>query len=196
VTRQPTRRELVKRGIAAGAAASLLAATSDAAAATSSDAQVLASALRVEQLLVVCYERVAATSVLSAPVRTEVEKLLSQERDHVHALERAASTLGSSVSVPTPSLQEAQAELAHYHVPWSLTRLRTQRACLKLLIDVESVAENTYFKTIGELADPMTIRTCAEIMGCEAQHWTVLSGILNHGEAAKAVPYPFVGGPG
>ncbi len=40
----------------------------------------------------------------------------------------------------------------------------------------------------------MLARTCAEIMGCEAQHWTVLSGFLNHRDATKAVPYPFVAG--
>lgn len=193
MTIRPTRRELVTYGIAAGAAASALAVTSDAMALSTTDEQALAQTLRVEQLLVLAYERVVAAPVLSSPVRGELTRLLSQERDHVKALEEAARRLGSTVSVGRPSLEEAQAALTREHVPWSLTDLRSQRACLKLLIDLESVAESTYFKAIGGVQDPGVIRTCAEIMGCEAQHWTVLSGFLNHGDPTKAVPYPFVG---
>ncbi len=31
-------------------------------------------------------------------------------------------------------------------------------------------------------------------MACEAQHWTVLSGLRNPGEYVKAVPWPYVFG--
>jgi hypothetical protein len=31
-------------------------------------------------------------------------------------------------------------------------------------------------------------------MACEAQHWTVLSGLRNPGQYVKAVPWPYVFG--
>ncbi len=100
-----------------------------------------------------------------------------------------------SKSVPTaPGLAEAQAALLHHDVHWSLTHLPNQHDCLKLLVDVESLAENAYFEAIGAVRDPGLVRACAGAMGCEAQHWTVLSGLLNHQDATRAVPYPFVEG--
>jgi hypothetical protein len=88
----------------------------------------------------------------------------------------------------------AQRALARRHVSASLTKLDTQRKCLRLLIDVESLAEGAYFAAITNLRDPVLVRTSAEIMGCEAQHWTLLSALQHHGDVDRAVPYPFVQG--
>jgi hypothetical protein len=33
-----------------------------------------------------------------------------------------------------------------------------------------------------------------ELMGSDAQHWTVLSGIQHAGDIGQSVPYPFVAG--
>jgi hypothetical protein len=93
-----------------------------------------------------------------------------------------------------PNLSAAQAELSRHGVHWSLARLRSQHDILKLLVDVESLAEYAYFEAVEKLQDQTLVGTCAQIMACEAQHWTVLSGFLNHQEAKKAVPYPFVEG--
>jgi hypothetical protein len=191
-----TRRQLVGRAVAAGAAASFVGAADAAAAAKATDPQVLEEPLGVEHLLVVAYTQVVAAPVLSSTARGALRTLLTQELEHARTLERAVVRLGGAAPTTLPSLATAQSELEHYHVPWNLSRLRSERACLKLLIDLESVAENAYFKAIGMLQDPAVLRTCVSIMGCEAQHWSVLSGILNDGQASKAVPYPFVGGPG
>jgi hypothetical protein len=171
------------------------ASTAAAAGAAETDAQALASALGVEQLLIVAYRQVVAAPVLSPAARSELRVLLGQEEQHVAALERGLAGLGARPTNALPSLAVAQAQLNRHHVPWRLTRLRTERACLKLLIDAESVAEDAYFSAIAQLQDPALIRTCAAIMGSEAQHWTVLSAILNNGDVSKAVPYPFVGSP-
>ena len=72
--------------------------------------------------------------------------------------------------------------------------LHTQNECLKLLVDVETVAEDAYFVAIGKLRDPGLMRLSAQIMGCEAQHWTLLSAARHHGDVMMTVPYPFVGG--
>jgi hypothetical protein len=196
-----TRRELLRRGLTAGAAAAgaggALAALPGAAPATSPPAEVearaLAHALEIEQLVVVAYRRVVGSGLLRPPVKRQLQTHLAQELEHVAALQRAATDRGMIVP-GAPSLPAAQAELSRHGVHWSLTRLRSQHDCLKLLVDVESLVEYAYFQAVENLHDQALIRTCAEIMGCEAQHWTVLSGFLNHQEAKKAVPYPFVEG--
>jgi hypothetical protein len=192
-----TRRQLVSGGIAAAAAASVLPGVGVASAASApapSEPQVLAHTLQIEQLVVTAYRQVLATDVLEARVRTQLETLLAQELEHIVMLERALERLGASGPGPPPDLQTAQAELTRHHIYWSLAHLRRQHDCLKLLVDVESLAENAYFKAITKLADPGLLRMSAEIMGSEAQHWTVLSGALNHNDVLRAVPYPFVGG--
>jgi Ferritin-like domain len=192
-----TRRQLVSGGIAAAAAASVFSGVGVASAASTparSDSQVLAGTLGIEQLVVTAYRQVLATDVLEAPMRNQLETLFAQELEHVTTLEQALARLGASGPGPPPNLQIAQAELNRHHIYWSLAHLKRQHDCLKLLVDVESLAENAYFEAIAKLADPGRLRMSAEIMGAEAQHWTVLSGALHHNDVLRAVPYPFVGG--
>ena len=88
----------------------------------------------------------------------------------------------------------AQRGFAAHHMYTSLTKLPSQNACLKLLIDVETVAESAYLEAIAKLGDARLLRISAEIMGAEAQHWTALSSVRHHGDVMMSVPYPFVGG--
>jgi Ferritin-like domain len=195
-----TRRQVVSDGIAAAAglagasvAMTALETTFAAAAPPQVEARALTHALQIEQLLVTCYSRVVASPVVHPPVAGQLRIQLSQEIQHLALLQRALSARGEIV--PTqPSLKAAQDELTRHQVHWSLTDLRSQHDCLKLLIDVESLAENAYFQAVGQVQDSSLLRTCAEILACEAQHWTVLSGFLNHQDPKKAVPYPFVEG--
>ncbi|MBV8430807.1 MAG: ferritin-like domain-containing protein [Solirubrobacterales bacterium] len=201
VLRRPTRRELVSDGLAAaagvigaGAAASLLApSASGAEPPAQAEARALIHTLQLEQLLVIAYRQVIDSNLLTASVAGQLRVQLSQELEHVSLLEHALTSRGEIVSAP-PSLAEAQAALARHHVHWSLTRLRNQHDSLKLLVDVESLVENAYFKAVGHIQDPGLVQTCAAIMGCEAQHWTVISGYLNRRRPVKVVPYPFVEG--
>jgi Ferritin-like domain len=189
-----TRRQLMAGGIAAAAAAAFTGAAAVAASPPAeSDPQVLARVLGIELLVVTAYRQVLATKLLEPGVREQLEVLLRQELEHVATLRGALARMGAT-GPAAPNLPAAQAELTRHQVYWSLTHLRHQRSCLKLLVDVESLAENAYFKAIAGLRDPQLARTSAEAMGCEAQHWTVLSGLLHHDDVTKAVPYPFVGG--
>ncbi len=198
---RPTRRQLVSDGItaaagAAGVGVAVSALTEPAAAdaaATKAEALALTNALQIEQLLLTAYRQVVAAPVVHPSVAGQLRTHLGQETEHVALLERALTTRGEIIP-PSPSLTEAQAALTQHKVPWSLTDLRNQHACLKLLIDVESLAENAYFQAMGSVEGPTLLRTCAEILANEAQHWTVLSGFLNHLDPTKAVPYPFVEG--
>jgi len=201
VSDRPTRREAVRLGIAtgggalaAGALAARFGPLSQAMAAVApAEARVLTQALKNEQLAVVAYRRVLGLSVVKPAVKDQLRTLLEQELTHIGLLERVLTAGGRSLPAP-PSIAAAQRTLTREHVHWSLTDLTNQHDCLKLLVDVESLLENVYFDAIGNLRDVTLVRLCAEIMGCEAQHWTILSGLLNHRDPERAVPHPFVEG--
>jgi hypothetical protein len=191
-----TRRELV--GVAGGVLAGTAAATAlgpplAAAAPAQVEARALTHALQIEQLVVISYRQVTASRVLKPAVRAQLQTLLAQEDEHVALLKRELEARGEIVPAP-PGLAAAQVALTRHQVHWSLTDLRSQHDCLKLLVDVESLVENAYFEAVASLQEASLMRMSAEIMSCEAQHWTVLAGLLNHQDPKKAVPYPFVEG--
>jgi hypothetical protein len=193
-----TRRELLgAAGAAAAGAGGAVAVLAPAAWAATAPAEVearaLAHVLEIEQLVVVAYRRALGSGVLRSPVKGQLQTHLAQELEHLAAIQGPATGRGIVAPAP-PNLRAAQAELSRHGVHWSLAHLGSQHDCLKLLVDVESLAENAYFQAVEKLQDQTLVATCAEIMGCEAQHWTVLSGFLNHQDAMKAVPYPFVEG--
>jgi hypothetical protein len=192
-----TRRELVRTGIAATAAASAAVRSATAVAAVApapSDAAVIARTVQIEQLVSIAYHRVLGSRALGPAVARLLHALLSQELDHLAVLERALRRLGAPVPAAPRGVASAQRALARHHVSASLTGLETRHECLRLLIDVESLAEGAYFSAISKLRDPVLLRTSAEIMGCEAQHWTLLSELQHRGDVSRAVPYPFVQG--
>jgi hypothetical protein len=194
-----TRRELAQRGLAATASVAALTAvgacSAAAAAATpQSDAGVLGRVLAVEDLVVVAYRQALRSGALRPRVGRQVREILAQELEHVATLQRELERIGAPVPAAPHDLATAQRALAGHHMHTSLEALRTQNDCLKLLIDVESVAEGAYFAAIGALTDPALLRTSAGIMGCEAQHWTVLSAARHNGDVTFSVPYPFVEG--
>jgi hypothetical protein len=161
-------------------------------AAAPSDSTVLARTLRIEQLVVIAYERVLASGLVAPAVSAQLHTVLGQEHRHVAVLERALREL--SAMPPQTSNAAAQRELAAHHVQVGLNSLGDQHDCLKLLIDVESLAEGAYFAAISKLTDPRLLRTSIAAMGCEAQHWTLLSAIQHPGKLYRSVPYPFVQG--
>jgi hypothetical protein len=193
---EATRRELVRSAFAAGAAILVVASASDALASApaETEARALERALEIEQLVVIAYRQVLATDLLRTNVRNQLQVALGQELEHVEVLERALATLGQPPAPASPGIAAAQSALGRHHIHRSLSDFRNQHDCLRLLIDVESLAEGAYFAAIGKLTDPALVRTSAEIMGCEAQHWSVLSGLQHHGDVTQSVPYPFVQG--
>lgn len=186
---RPTRRELL--AAAAAVTAGGLTAEAAVAAGAVDDHQVLVTALDIELLLVWVYERVLEHGVLGGAARGAVTRILEQERSHVSTVR--AELGGAPVTAPI-TLASAERELGRHHVGASLTDLRTQHDGLRLLVDVESMAEAVWFTAIGKLAAPQLAGTAASIMASEAQHWTVLSGLSHHGDPKIIVPYPFVRG--
>ena len=194
--RKPTRRELMRDGVVGAAAAGTVGLAGAAVAAAAPgpvEARALTHALQIEQLVVIAYREVLGSPLLTPSVAGQLHTHLTQELEHVALLERALEASGEIVPAP-PTVPAAQDALTRHGVHWSLTNLRNQHDALKLLVDIESLVENAYFQALQKIEGPALVRTCAEILGCEAQHWTVLSGFLNHRDPKKAVPYPFVEG--
>lgn len=193
---RPSRRELILGAVgAAGAAgAAVLAPAALADSAPPSDAELLTKTLEVERLMVFSYERVLASGALSAGVQREIAPHLEHERAHLSAVASTLARLGAPAPTQPLSLAAAGDLLGQHAVSGSLTDLHTQDDCLKLLVDLESVAEGASYTPIKDLRRPELVQLCAQIMACEAQHWTVLSGLRNPGEYVKAVPWPYVYG--
>jgi rubrerythrin len=201
VEARPTRRELVRGATLSRAAMSAVAGAALGAPAASAqgtapdgDTRLLGRTLRVEQLVVIAYRRVLASRALSPRVTRTVQAMLGQELAHVATLQRALEARGAQTPAPPRDLVAAQRRFAARQMFTSLTDLPTQKSCLKLLIDVETTAESAYLEAIAKLSDAQLLRMSTEIMGCEAQHWTVLSAVRHHGDVMRSVPYPFVGG--
>lgn len=200
--RRPTRRELVAGGLraAAGTAAVggfALAATPDPALAdpgVPSDGEALSKVLEVERLMVLAYRRVLASRALGPGDDEVVATQLGHELEHVSTLVARLQALGTSAGATALDLKTGEAMLANHHVPGSLTGLHTRSDCLRLLVNLESVAEGAYFTALKTLGNAELVRLSAEALACEAQHWTVLSGLRNPGIYVKSVPWPFVTG--
>jgi hypothetical protein len=190
----PTRRELILGAAGATAAAAVEATPALADANPPSDAELLSKTLEVERLMVFAYERVLASGALSPGVQRVIEPHLDHERAHRSAVAAALTRLGAPAPTQPLSLAQASDLLGQHPVSGSLTDLHTQDACLKLLVDLESVAEGASYTPIKDLRRPELVNLCAQIMACEAQHWTVLSGLRNPGMYVKTVPWPYVYG--
>jgi hypothetical protein len=194
--RQLTRRELVSgaaaAAVAAGAGATAYPALADMPA--PSDVELLTNSLTVERLMVLAYQKVLSSGLLPADLQRVIEPHLGHEQAHVAALAGRLSSLGAPAPTGPLDLKTATATMGQYHVSDSLTDVHTQNQCLKLLVDLESVAEGIHYTALKDLRSPGLQRLSAQIMACEAQHWTVLSGLRNPGEYVKSIPWPFVYG--
>jgi Ferritin-like domain len=155
--------------------------------------EVLTKALLIERLMVLAYRRVLGSGRLTPGVAKTVGGMLTDEIEHVSAIAARAAEIGLVAPTSPLDVDTAEALLAKYHVMGNLRNLpRTEGDCLVLLVDLESVAEGAYFNGLRDLHTAGLIRLSAEIMSCEAQHWTVLMELLNPGMIVKAVPWPFV----
>jgi hypothetical protein len=192
-----TRRELIAGAAAvAGATVSGGLAAGDALADTPapSDAELLGQSLDVERLIVLGYRRVFASGVLTPAIQRAIASHLEHELSHVAALAAQLRSLGAPAPTGPIDLKTATDVMAQHHVAGSMTDLHSQNDGLKLLVDLESAAEGAHYTALKDLRRPELQRLSVQIMACEAQHWTVLSGLRNPGQYVKAVPWPFVYG--
>ncbi len=158
----------------------------------SSDADVLRGLLTVEQLLAFTYQHLLAAGGLSDATKPMISRFLSQERDHVSLLTAALGGQGGSAPLPPGTIPGASRALAQLGAPGSLRLSHTEVDSIHYLIGAETVAEGAYYEALSKLSDAKLAVGAAQIMACEAQHWTSLSGALHAGDVNRAVPYPVV----
>ena len=195
--RLATRRELVAGGLVAGglaAAGVAVAAESADADAPVSDGEALSKALEVERLMVLAYRRVLASGALASDIERAIAPYLAHEVEHVSTVASQLAAIGSAAPTGPLSVDAAGDMLSKHNIPGSLTDLHSQNDCLRLLVNLESLAEGVYFTALKTLSKPGLQQLAAQIMACEAQHWTAVSGLRNPGQYVKAVPWPFVTG--
>jgi hypothetical protein len=195
----PTRRQLVAGALVAGAGGIGLGLagapeTAQAASGVPSDSDALSKVLEAERLLVLGYRRVLASGTLAPGEDVVLTPFLEQELEHVSTVAARLEALGSAPDTAPLDLTAAEALLAKHHVSGSLTDLHARKDSLRLLVNLESVAEGAYFTALKTLGSAELVRLCAQAMACEAQHWTVISGLRNPGIYVKSVPWPFVTG--
>jgi ferritin-like protein len=158
------------------------------------DEIVLASVLRVEQVVVFAYERTLTTTILSAPAQEALTVFLEQERAHVRTLSAALTSLGGPVPGPLGTMVAFEAELRQLRVKRSPARLHTERQYLRFLVSLETVIARHYRFAIEVLTGHERLVLAAEIMANEAQHETVLLGMLTPDHVKRVVPSAFVAG--
>lgn len=193
----PTRRELIGGAIAAAAAGSIAAAAleaPEAVAAAETDPDLLHAILAVELLLLFCYQQVMQSETLSPEAAPAIRHIIGQEQAHIDVMTNELARFGQPAPPPPDSVADADGELDALHTSGSLTALHSQQDCLRLLEEVEELAQGAYYHSITKLTDGRLARVCASILAAEGQHYTVLGNLLHPGEIDKVVPNAYVQG--
>lgn len=150
--------------------------------------------IRVELLVLFCYEQVLAGSVLSPRARATLTPFIAHERAHVAALETRLRARGGSVPGPPADVRSANHDLAHHRIGGRLGQLRGDLDAVRLLLALEQTAIGAYFVALTKLGEPDLVQLICQIMAADAQHDAVLGLLLPPGRPDSAVPYAFVQG--
>jgi ferritin-like protein len=194
-----TRRDLLYGALAGGGATLGLALSPEAARAdptellrgATSDGELVSRLLGFEQLEEFAYRHIEQSSVLPARARVTVTRFLGHERRHAELLAAAVARHGATAPTPPASLAAADRELAALGVSGSLDRVRDESSAIRLLIGVETAAEEVYYGSIERFSSTTLLALAPAILGCEAQHWTGLSALLHLGDPGIGVPHAF-----
>jgi rubrerythrin len=176
------RRELLRRGLGLGGAViaassiPLLWSVRNAFAASSGDAEILGSAIHLEQVAVLAYGA-AIDGGLTPAFKKVLRRFRDHEQQHADALTTALTDLGGT---PPDKATAADVET----VVKGLRDARSQRDIANLAIELEMVTVAAYHDAHRKLVDAKLLQTGASIMANEAQHLVVLR------QAVKRDPVP------
>jgi hypothetical protein len=194
-----TRRELIGSG-AVGAAlvgaglAPPPAIADDPLAGAHGDTDVLDRLVAIEQLIEFAYAHLLRSAGLSPATGRVVGTFLSHERSHVRSLSTELAKRGAAPPRPPADTKVASRQLAKLGAGGSLKKSRGDTVSVRYLIGVETVAEGVYFSAMSKLSSASLLALAAQVMSCEAQHWTALSGLQHADDVFLGVPYPTVTG--
>ena len=158
------------------------------------DVELLGRIVAIEQLIAFAYDHVIAHVGLSTDAAAAVRRFASHEREHVRLLSSALRDRGHSPPPAPTDVASVSRQLTALHGSGSLTSFSRQTGALEYLIGIETVAESAYYTATSRLSDPSLIGLAAGILGCEAQHWSGLEGLLHPGDVMQSVPYSTVHG--
>jgi hypothetical protein len=197
-----TRRQLLAGGV--GAAAGLAVIGADAAWADSPDQQesklppkvrdgrILQRLLKAESLLQYGYGHALASGYLKHDAQALARQQLAHEQAHVAALEMHLGALNLSASALKEKGNPDHSVFDAAHALFKAAQHEKEE--LQVVVQIENVAQASYFAAVDGFHDPELVRLAAEILACEAQHWTMLVDLLHKGDATRAVPHPAVRG--
>jgi rubrerythrin len=158
------------------------------------DAKTLERLLYNERLLMYGYEHALETGLLKHDSRELALRQLAHEEAHVATLKAHLKAL----NLPKKTVEGPKRQQPLAFPPQAVTDLfnaaEHEKDALQVIVQIESVAESGYFVAAAAFHDPQLIRLAAEILACEAQHWTMLVALLHRGDATQAVPHPTVRG--
>src|SRR5438067_2793363 len=172
-----TRRGFVRGVVAGGAAALFVGAQDDEAAGgpldgASSEVEVLARVVDIEQLVVFSYRHVLGSVRLSPSVGSILRRFLGQEVIHEQAVAGELRRRGRRVPAPPSSVQVVDGGWAALGMHKRLEQTRTEPEALLLLQTIEGVEQHAFHDAIVKLSSGMVGQLAAEILTCEAQQWT------------------------
>jgi hypothetical protein len=197
-----TRRDVIRTGIVGTAAAVAggavlrdpAAAGADVLAGARGDPALVYRLAVIEQLIAFAYGYVIARIPLSADTGATLRDFASHEREHVRRLAVVLRDLGHAPPPAPTDAASVSRQLTSLHGSGSLTSFARQIGALEYLVGVETVAEGAHYSAISQFSDPSLVMLSAQILGCEAQHWSTLEGLLHPGEVMQSVPYSTVHG--
>jgi hypothetical protein len=146
------------------------------------DAILLNRLLDVELALVAAYE--LGTDVLEGPARREGRRILAHERSHVERVSGIVQALGGSPKQPR-SDEDYRSQFPSPSTPADM---------LRFAVDLENKMIKAYGDAVPRLKIAGHRRLAASIMASEAQHTSVLLGLLAPGDPAAQAPEAFVTG--
>jgi hypothetical protein len=198
-----TRRELLAAAAAGVAAAGALAPGVAEAAGSSSTTSAAAAVpvperlvrlMRLELLMLYCYDQILSSSALAPGTRAAVMPLRGHELAHIAALKAQLTARGATPPAPPTGVAEANRYLGHRHVGGRLGQLRGDKDAVYLLYSLERVTVGAYFVALTTFREPALITLIAEMMACDAQHEAILSLQLPPYKIPAAVPYGLIQG--
>ena len=147
------------------------------------DVTLLRTAQSIEILAVETYQQAIDSGLLTTAAVLDAAKLFqSQHRDHAGLLAATVRTAGG-----TP-YDQANAYLKSTVVDAAVAALTDQESVIKLALELENTAAQTYTYSGGVLTTPELRQTLMSIGGVEARHMSVLYGALQ----SPQVPLPLM----
>lgn len=178
------RRDLIRRGIAAGGAViaassiPLLLGVRNAFAQSSGDTAIVEGAVGIEQIAVFAYATALDSGLLDKDTTVVAKLFRDHEQEHADALISVLMDLNGTVPPKPKSVADVD------KVTKGLGDVKSQADILSFAIELETAGVAAYYDANQKLQDSKLLQTAAAIMANEGQHLVVLR------QAVKKDPVP------